>query len=293
MKNMLLLNCSHSSGASAYNMPGSWVLGQAPDVPALQAALNAVAVRHEVLRLHYSERPDGTVVGMVSPADTFSVPLLVVDVRSDEEEAAQLAEEAAAAFNLSKEPLLRGRLLKRKDGSAVLALTMHHAVGDAWSWGVFFGELSSAYVAVLSGTQPTWEALPVQYADYAAWQQEQVKGEAGQELRTWWRQSLSGAPSLLQLPLDRPRPAQPTFEAGTVEVTLPPGLMDRVDALAQQLRVNAQAVLLAALQAVLLRYSGQDDVVVGVPVAGRGRPEVQGLVGYFINTMPVRRSAAE
>jgi hypothetical protein len=170
---------------------------------------------------------------------------------------------------------------------------MHHAVGDGWSWVVFLEELGQAYLAALEGKEPVWEALPIQYSDYAAWQQQQVSGEAGQELRQWWRDYLSGAPSLLQLPLDRPRPTQPMFEAGQVSVDLPDGLLGRVDALAQKLRVNAQAVLLAALQAVLLRYSGQDDVVVGVPMAGRDRPETQGLVGYFINTLPVRCGAVE
>ena len=115
-----------------------------------------------------------------------------------------------------------------------------------------------------------------------------MSGKAGQELREWWRQALRGAPSLLQLPLDRSRPAQPSFTAGSVSRELPSGLLDSVGALAQQMHINTQAVLLAALQAVLLRYSGQDDVVVGVPVAGRDRPETQGLIGYMINALPVR-----
>ena len=269
-------------------------LSRMPDLAGLQAALDAVAGRHEVLRMRYDERANVMVVGMITPASDFHVPLLVVDVACEDEVASQLQAEAAAPFDLGAGPLLRARIVQRAGQAAVvLVLSMHHAVGDAWSVGLLTRELGQAYAAALVGQQPAWAALPIQYADYAEWQQEQVSGAAGQELREWWRQALAGAPALLQLPLDRPRHTQPTYEAGSVSLDLPPRLVQDVEALAAQLRVNTQAVLLAALQVVLLRYSGQEDVVVGVPVAGRDRPETQGLVGYFINTLPVRCRAVE
>ena len=150
-----------------------------------------------------------------------------------------------------------------------------------------------AYSAIMASEAPAWSLLPIQYADYAAWQQEQLGGAAGAELRGWWKRALAGAPTLLQLPLDRARPAKPTFKAGMYRLQLSEDLLLRVDQAAQRLHINTQAVLLAGLQVVLSRYSGQDDLVVGVPVAGRDRPETQGLVGYFINTLPVRCTLLE
>ena len=196
---------------------------------------------------------------------------------------------------MEADPLVRARLLVRSAPSngAVLALTMHHAVGDAWSQGVFWRELSAAYDAASRGSTPAWEPLAIQYSDYAAWQREQLSGASGDALRAFWREALSGAPSMIQLPQDRPRPSKPTFAAGVTRLSLPDGLLPRLEGVARSLRVNAQAVLLAALQAVLLRYTGQDDLVVGVPVAGRDRQETHGLVGYFINTLPVRCLASE
>ena len=144
------------------------------------------------------------------------------------------------------------------------------------------GELDQAYRAAVTATQPTWQPLPIQYADFAAWQKRQLAGETGQALRRWWREQLGGVPPLLQLPLDRPRPAEPTYVSGTVRGKLTDGLLQRLEVVAARLRVNLQAVVCAALQAVLLRYSGQDDLVLGVPVAGRDRPETQSLVGYFV-----------
>jgi hypothetical protein len=178
-------------------------------------------------------------------------------------------------------------------GGAVLALTMHHAVGDAWSQDVFFRELSAAYDAFSAGLSPSWSPLPIQYGDYAAWQREQLSGASGEALRSFWKTTLAGAPAVVQLPQDRPRPSRPTNVAGTARSVLPDGLLSKLESVARSLRVNLQAVLLAGLQAVLLRYSGQDDLVIGVPVAGRDRQETHGLIGYFINTLPVRCVAVE
>jgi len=283
------------AGASAYNMPGAFELERAPDAAALQAALDAVAARHEVLRTRFKRQRDGGVAGVVIPASEFRVPLEVVEAASEDEVMQRVAAEAVRAFDLEAEPLLHVCVLVRPAPAvgAVLSVTMHHAVGDAWSQSVFWRELSDAYGAATRGAVPSWQPLPIQYADYAAWQHSQLSGESGAALRTFWREYLSGAPSMVQLPQDRPRPQKPTFEAGTVRTTLPSGLLPKLEAVAQQLRVNVQAVLLAGLQAVLLRYSGQDDLVIGVPVAGRDRPETHGLVGYFVNTLPVRCLASE
>ena len=272
-------------------MPVALELSGVPDARALQAALNMLARRHEVLRMRYQSRPDGSVVGFVSAVADFSVPLTVVAVDSAAEETGKLRADAARPFSLETGPLIRALLLTRTYSSgATLALNLHHAVGDAWSWGVIYAELAECFIFALRGKsgQPALDALPIQYADYAAWQQEQLASRTGQQLRHAWEEMLAGAPPVLSLPLDHPRPTKPSFLAGSTKMQLPAGLMVDMDLLAEQLCVNTQAVLLAGLQVVLSRYSGQDDLVVGVPVAGRDRPETQGLVGYFINTLPVR-----
>jgi len=286
---------SSLAGASAYNMPGAYELSGVPDIDALRSALDAVAVRHEVLRTRFQPQTDGTIAGVVVPGAQFHVPVEVVTVASEQELAGAVAADAGKPFDLEADPLVRVLVLVRSGapGGAVMCLTMHHAVGDAWSQGVFWRELVAAYAAFSAGESPALEPLPIQYADYAAWQKEQLVGESGAALRAFWKQTLAGAPSMVQLPQDRPRPQKPTFEAGTATYPLRPGLLPDIEKVARSMRVNAQAVLLAGLQAVLLRYSGQDDLVIGVPVAGRDRPETQGLVGYFINTLPVRCLASE
>ena len=282
-------------GSSAYNMPNVLESAVAPDVTILQVALDGVAARHEVLRTRFQRQKDGTVAGVVVSADDFHVPVRVVEVGSPEEEVKQVAKEVATGFDLEAQPLVRVLLLLRQAprSGAVLSVTMHHAVGDAWSQGVFWKELSEAYAAATIGGSPSWAPLSIQYADFAAWQRELITGDSGVALRAFWKQNLAGAPSMVQLPQDRPRPARPTNIAGSVRTALPAGLLPRLEGVARDLRVNVQAVLLAGLQAVLLRYSGQDDLVIGVPVAGRDRQETHGLVGYFINTLPVRCITSE
>ena len=244
------------------------------DTETLRAALDSVAARHEVLRTIFKHHSDGSIAGIVLPASDFHVPVQVVEASSEEEVVREVAAEAARPFDLEAEPLVRARLLVRSfsgGSGAVLALTMHHAVGDAWSQGVFWRELSTAYEAVSSARSPEWSPLPIQYGDYAAWQREQLSGASGEVLRAFWKKTLAGAPGMVQLPQDRPRPSKPTFIAGVARSTLPDGLLGKLESVARSLRVNVQAVLLAGLQAVLLRYTGQDDVVIGVPVAGRDR----------------------
>ena len=275
-------------------MPRVLDLSAKPGVKALQAALNLLAARHEVLRMHYKLQADGSIVGEVTPASQFTVPVTVTRTATKAAAEAALSGENAAQYNLATGPLVRARVLNHTFAEgATLVVTMHHAVGDAWSQNVFMADLSEAYAAVQAGRAPAWEALPIQYADFSVWQQDTLAGPQGAELRRWWRAVLAGAPTQLQLPVDRSRPADPTYEANTVRSYLPDGLLERLEATASRLRVNTQAVVLAALQAVLMLFSGQDDIVVGVPIAARDRPETQGLVGYFVQALPVRGRVGE
>ena len=286
---------SNLAGAIAYNMPKTFELERPCDVETLQAALDAVAARHEVLRTRLRRLDDGTVTGVVEPVGASHVPVAVVTVDSQYEEMREIASEYGKAFDLESDMLIRARLVVRQQPltGAALVVTTHHAAGDAWSMGVFQREFSMAYEAAVQKSTPTWEPLPIQYSDYAAWQRQQVTRDSGAALRAFWKKTLSGTPGMLQLPIDRPRPSKPTFEGRSVRTELPPGLLHQVDDVAKSLRVNTQAVLLAAFQVVLLQYSGQDDIVVGIPVAGRDRTETHNLMGYFINTLPVRCVAYE
>ena len=287
---------SRLGAPSAYNMPAIYELSDVPDATLLQVALDAVARRHEVLRTRFECQPDGGVVGVVVPATDFSVPVAFVDVGSQEEQLLKVHAEAGKPFDLESDSLIRVRVVVRTGATSsgcVMALTLHHAVGDAWSLGVFWPELMAAYVAALEGCTPPWAPLPIQYGDYAAWQRQQLDGEKGAALRAFWRDTLVGAPSLLQLPTNHTRPARPTFAAESFRASLPPSLLKRLQEVAEQLKVNVQAVLLAGLQIVLTQYSGQNDLVIGVPMAGRDREETHGLIGYFINTLPIRCVASE
>ena len=164
---------------------------------------------------------------------------------------------------------------------------------DGWSIGLFNKELSLAYNAALAGESPGWQPLPIQYADYAAWQQERLKGDGAAKEKEFWKKAVAGVPAILQMPTDRPRPEQPTGESGKFSGKLNSDLVHKIAAYASREKVGVQSVMLAAVQALLMRYSAQDDVVVGVPTAGRDRFETHGLIGYFINTVPVRAVAHE
>ena len=231
----------------------------------------------------------GGVSGYIEPA----MELRLQVGRAGSEEALAVAVEAAARapFDLTAAPLVRVHLVEGPGSNGgVLVVVMHHSISDGWSMDAFLRELAAAYGAALAGESPA-AALPplaLQYGDYAAWQQEQLQGPEAAAQREWWRAALAGSPALLQLPADRPRPAAPTFEGGNHRFDLGADLMARLAQAASSLGVNLQAVLLAGLQVVLSRYSGQEDVVVGVPTAGRDLPEVQPLIGYFINTVCVR-----
>jgi natural product biosynthesis luciferase-like monooxygenase protein/amino acid adenylation domain-containing protein len=265
------------------------------DLPALDAALTLLADRHEVLRT-VVDPADGTPVQRVLPAG--QTVLRVVDALSaaaagDEEalaaaERAVAEEEAARAFDLAGGPLFRAALIRSAPERALLVVVNHHMVGDAWSRAVLVDDLCAAYGARLADADVAAEPLPLQYGDWAAWQRRELTEEhlAGQ--LAYWRERLAGAPPLLDLATDRPRPAVPTHRGGRVRFTLDPRLTAAVETAAREARATPFMVTLAAWQAVLMRHSGQEDVVVGVPTAGRDRPELASLAGMFVNSLVLR-----
>ena len=279
---------AQNGGSVAYNMPFILELDGIPDVGALQQSLNEIARRHEVLRMHYFD-VDGVPMGKIADAEGFHVPFEEARFGNPSELEDALADEGRKEFDFFVGPLIRAKLLSLVgSGGCVLALTLHHAVGDGWSSGILWRELSLLYEAYSLGKAPALEALPIQYADYSAWQQALLGCELALKAEEYWRDALTGAPTLLQLPTDFARPQVPSFRAGTLSMSMPSNLLSQIESCARRLGINAQAILLAAVQLVLMQYSRQDDLVVGVPVAGRDQPSTQGLVGYFINTLPVR-----
>ncbi|HSU17559.1 non-ribosomal peptide synthetase [Longimicrobium sp.] len=257
------------------------------DVAAMERALGEIVRRHESLRTVFPE-VDGGPVQVVLPFAGFTLP--VEDVAGVDEAALSrlVSAEAARPYDLAAEPAFRARLVRLAPRSHLLILATHHIATDGWSVGILQRELSSLYAAFRDGRTPRLEALPVQYADYAAWQREQLRGAALEAQMSWWRSHLAGAPTLLELPADHPRPAAQSYRGGVHHFTLPARLVASLEALQRAEGATLYMVLLAAFQTLLARYAGCDDVVVGSPAAGRAHKEVEGLIGFFVNTMVLR-----
>jgi amino acid adenylation domain-containing protein len=248
------------------------------DVTRLRGAVNTVVARHEVLRTTFAVHD-----GRVEPALLAEVELPVPVIEVAEHDAAEHAGELAREpFDLATGPLLRACLLRTTPREHLLVLAVHHIAADGWSLGVFVAELTALY---LGGEV---EPLPVQYADFAHWQRVRLAGPATERELAYWRERLAGAPAVLELPTDRPRPARRSGAGRSQVFSLDRRLVAAVGELAKRERVTLFMILLAAFDVVLARYSGQTDVCVGTPIANRTRPEVEGLIGYFANTLVLR-----
>ncbi|HEX5748907.1 MAG TPA: non-ribosomal peptide synthase/polyketide synthase [Archangium sp.] len=278
-------------GNTAYNIPVALRLEGPLDTAALERALEEVVRRHEVLQASIESRGGEPVLHLTGPV---RLPLAPVDLSALEKDARSEAverlasEESGRPFELSRGPLLRATLLRLGEREHVLLLTVHHIVFDGWSAGILFRELAALYDAFCRGAPSPLPELPLRYSDHARWQREWLKGEVLEEQLAYWRRRLAGSPPVLELPLDRPRPARRSRRAGQVPVVLSRGLSEALEALAQREGCSLFMVLLAGFQALLARWSGQEDVVVGTPVAGRTRVEVEGLIGLFVNTLVLR-----
>ncbi|WP_164021375.1 non-ribosomal peptide synthetase [Pyxidicoccus trucidator] len=278
-------------GTASYNVPGVLHLDGELDTAALEQALRALVQRHEVLRTTF-QRNAGVPTQLIHPQlDTRlpTVDLLAVPPEARETETRRLAsEEALRPFDLERGPLLRTQLLRLGPTQHHLLVTLHHIVSDGWSINIMLRELGALYRAFSSGHPLELPSLPVQYADFAAWQRQWIQGDVLQAQLDWWREQLAGVPALLELPTDRPRPALQSHQGASLDVRLPPALSRTVEEAAQRHGATPFMVLLAAWQLLLSRYSGQDDIVVGSPIAGRNRAETEGLIGFFVNTLVLR-----
>jgi amino acid adenylation domain-containing protein len=261
------------------------------DVEALTQSLNEIVRRHEALRTTFST-VDGQPVQVI--ASTLTLTLPVVDLRGlpknqRETEARRLArKERRQPFDLAQGPLLRTTLLRLDEEEHVLVLTMHHIISDGWSIGILRRELSVLYEAYCAGKPSPLPDLPIQYADYAVWQREWLQGEVLEEQLAYWGKQLEGAPPVLELPADHPRPRLQTYEGTSLPVVLTTTLSEALRRLSRQQGVTLFMTLLAAFETLLYRYSGQDDISVGSPIANRRRAEVEGLIGLFMNNLVLR-----
>ena len=278
-------------GAAIYNMGGAARFRGRLDPALLMRSLNAIIARHEVLRASFPE-VDGVVAPKIAPH--FALPRQEIDLTALPDETREhrardlMVEKCREPYDLARGPLLRFLLIRLREDESLGLLMMHHAVSDGWSTKVLFREFVALYQAYASRSEPQLPPLSIQYSDYAAWQREQFDRGAMSGQRAFWRERLRGAPALLDLPADYPRPSRQDFRGGRVGIAISPALVSRVRELAKREGATLFMALMAAFKILLCRYSGQDDVVVGTPVAGRNRPELEPLIGCFLNMLAIR-----
>lgn len=278
------------SGSAMYVGTGALRLRGEVDVDILRATFAALLERHEVLRTAISDSPaTGEVIQRIYPLGEVAFELPVRDVERARLQPA-VADAAAQPFDLGRPPLLRPLLLRVTDApspESLLVLSMHHIAVDAWSVGVLLREFGVVYRALADGSEPALPELEIGYGDFAAWQRDQLaQGELDDQL-AHWRERLDGVP-MADLPTDRPRPAHRTYAGGTVPLSLPPGVVSALRTLTEGSGATLFMALIAGWSVVLQRWSGRRDVVVGTPVAGRRRSELESIVGFFVNTLPLR-----
>lgn len=278
-------------GTATYNLPRCYRMKGKLNVAAFERSLTEIVRRHEALRTCFL-MVDWRPVQKIAPPEPFKVS--VVDLQGlaeavREEEAARLAlVYASQPFDLGKAPLMRATLLKLAAEEQVLLLNMHHIAFDGWSFDVFERELSVLYTAFLQGQSSPLPELPVQYADFAVWQREWLKGEVLQAQLDYWKEKLGGSLPVLELPTDRPRPGLQTYNGSTLSWALSPKLTEGLKTLSRREGVTLFVTLLAAVQVLLLRYTGQEDLLVGTPSASRNRAEIERLIGLFLNMLVMR-----
>jgi len=278
-------------GNPLYNIPQMVRMRGKLDVQALHRSLNKIAERHESLRTTFGLQ-DGEPVQVI--ASRLHLPLPTVGLSdsriADSETRIQrlASEEARRPFDLAAGPLVRAQLLRVGAEDHVLLLTMHHIISDRWSMGVMSEEMAAHYRTFTEGKPSPLPELAIQYADFAAWQRQWLQGAVLGEHVQYWKEHLTGAPPVLELPTDHARPPVMSLRGATQSVILPRALVEKLTALSQTEGVTLFMTLLAAFQTLLARYSGQEDIVVGSPIANRNFAEIEPLIGFFVNTLALR-----
>ncbi|MDZ8032059.1 non-ribosomal peptide synthetase [Nostoc sp. DedSLP04] len=279
--------------SALYNIPLALRLTGNLNRAALEQSLQEIIHRHEALRTNFvivDGQPTQVIreQGIVSVVDLTHLP--TIEQESSLQQLVQ--QQAIQSFNLATEPLVRAKLLVLSQTEHALLVCMHHIVSDGWSMDVFVQELAMLYDAYSQGKPSSLTPLPIQYADFALWQKDWLQGDVLQSQLSYWQQQLKDAPALLSLPTDRPRPAVQTFNGANLQFTLSVELTNRLTKLSQEQGTTLFMTLLAAYDILLYRYTGQEDILVGSPIANRDRSEIEGLIGFFVNTLVMRTNLA-
>jgi Condensation domain len=275
-------------GAFAFNMPVAVVFEGALNLAALEKTFCEVICRHESLRTTIAV-VNNEPVQVIAEAEPITFPVKDLSYLPESErepEAKRLANiEAQTPFDLSAGPLLRVCILKLDEEEHVLLLTLHHIISDGWSMGVLIGEVAEIYGAYRDGRTPQLAELPLQYADYAAWQRGWLQGEVLESELAYWRKQLAHAPAMLELPIDKPRQATQSFNGEGARLIFSRELSQALKELSKENSATLFMTLLTAYQVLLHRYTGAESIVVGTPIAGRNRPEIEGIIGFFLNSL--------
>ncbi|AVH69209.1 non-ribosomal peptide synthetase [Nostoc sp. 'Lobaria pulmonaria (5183) cyanobiont'] len=277
--------------SSFYNIPAAVRLKGELNIKALQQSLNEILRRHEALRTNF-QTVEGQAIAVISEVKPLRLPTIDISelplAQQEVEIRQQAAQEAQQPFDISSDYLLRVKLLRLDEQEHIVLLTMHHIASDGWSVGVLVQELATLYPSFCNHQPSPLPELPIQYVDFAAWQRQWLEAEVLQSQISYWRQQLEDAPKVLELPTDYLRPAIGTFRGATYSFELSYELSVALNKLSQQQGSTLFMTLLAAFQTLLWRYTGQEDIVVGSPIANRNRAEIEGLIGFFVNTLVLR-----
>ena len=277
--------------SALYNIVMPIQLNGTLDVAAWQKALDTIVSRHEVLRTSFTTR-DGIPTQVIAPSARGDFQVL--DLTQLPEGARQqrlfrlVKDEAGRPFNLSADVMMRSKLIKLERELYIFVLVLHHIAADGWSLGVLCREFAELYEAFSNRKRSCLPELPIQYADFAVWQRKRLQGDALECELQYWKEKLAGIPALLDLPTDRPRPTVQSYRGGRKPLLMSKGLVDAIEELSRREGVTSFMTLLAAFKILLHRYSGQADIIVGSPIAGRNRVEVEGLIGFFVNNLVLR-----
>jgi non-ribosomal peptide synthetase component F len=281
----------YEPNGAVYNLPSVRRLKGTVNVAALEASLNEIIRRHESLRTTFS-LVENEPVQVIAPSLIISLDATDLrDYRAEqrEEKARRLVrEEAERPFDLSRGPLFRCKLLRLGKEEYILLLALHHIVSDGWSMGVLYRELAALYRAFVTGETSPLANLPVQYADFAVWQRKWLQGESLSRRLSYWKEQLAGIPKVLNLRTDRPRRPVQSYNGAHQSIQLSGEISDGLRALSRQQDATLFMTLLAAFQILLHRWTGQEDIVVGTPIANRNRSEIEGLIGFFVNNLVLR-----
>ncbi len=283
------------AGSSLYNLPTVLRIKGKLDVALLSQTLNEIVQCHETLRTSFVSI-ENQPVPVIAPNLTVTLPIIDLQELTAAEKEIEvqkfIANELQQPFDLAQAPLLRATLLRLSAAEHIAMFTMHHIVSDGWSMEILVQEVGAVYAAFSNGQISPLSALPIQYADFAAWQRQWLTEEVLKSQTSYWQQQLAGAPELLELPTDHPRPAVQSFQGASHCFELDSALSTALKTLSQQAGTTLFMTLLAAFGTLLHRYTGSIDLVIGSPIANRNRPEIEGLIGFFVNTLVLRTDLA-